>query len=238
MNKLNLQDLLIFENEDFFALNKPPHVSTLSERTSPAKSLLDYARDFEPNAQACHRLDKETSGVILFARHAEAYRHASIQFERRKVTKVYHAVANGLHDLQGIQVYLPLTIGRNNIVYVDKAEGKEAETIFNTLKAYRKHTLVECMPITGRMHQIRVHLSVLGAPIVGDAMYGGADIYLSDIKHKFNLKKDTDEQPLIGRVALHARSLNIELLDGQRTMINAEYPKDIRALINQLERNS
>ena len=94
------------------------------------------------------------------------------------------------------------------------------------------------MPITGRMHQIRIHLACLKAPIVADSMYGGKDIFLSELKKKFHLKQDTEELPLIRRVALHAHSLSFNLLDGSPIAVEAPYPKDFGVLVKQLEKFS
>lgn len=238
MKKLNFQDLLIFENEDFYLVNKPPFVSTLSERhDDKAENMLRLAKSYCSDAQAGHRLDKETSGVLIFAKHPEAYRHIAMQFEHRQVTKIYHAVVAGVHDFQGILVNLPILPLKIGVVKIDRAEGKEAETLFNSLEIYKAHTLVECIPFTGRMHQIRIHLQCLKAPIVMDALYGGPAIYLSEFKRKFKLAKDTEEQPLISRVALHARALNFALMNGERLTVEAPYPKDMEALIRQLEKN-
>lgn len=238
MKKPTFPDLLLFENEDFFFINKPPHTATLDERhDDKGLSMLRQAKLYWPDAQVGHRLDKETSGVLVFAKHPEAYRHISMQFEHRQVTKIYHAVVGGIHDFQGVIVNLPILPLKTGTVKIDKADGKEAETVFNTLEVYRAHTLVECIPFTGRMHQIRIHLACLKAPIVMDEMYGGPPIYLSEIKRKFKLAKDAEEMPLISRVALHARALNIGLMNGERLHIEAPYPKDMEALIRQLEKN-
>jgi 23S rRNA pseudouridine955/2504/2580 synthase len=162
-----------------------------------------------------------------------------MQFEHRQVEKRYHAVVNGTHDLEMISVYLPIAMKRDGtMVAIDRQKGKEADTIFNTMKVYRNHTLVECMPITGRMHQIRIHLVCLKAPIVCDPTYGGEMIYLSDLKRKFNLKKETEEQPLIKRVALHAHSLTFRLLNAEIIKIEAPYPKDFEVLVKQLDKFS
>ncbi len=239
MKKLKFEDIILYEDKDYILVNKPPHISTLDERAIlSAGSIIRSAKSYNPEAQVCHRLDKETSGVLAIAKTPEAYRHLSIQFEERRVKKVYHAVVGGVHDFDGINVYLPIRSLKNGTVKIDKTDGKIAETNFYTTKAYKHHTLVECHPITGRMHQIRIHLSCLKAPIVHDEMYGGKPIYLSEIKRNFNLKKDTDEQPLIQRVALHASSLTFENLEGKETTVEAPMPKDMRALINQLEANA
>jgi 23S rRNA pseudouridine955/2504/2580 synthase len=236
--KINFQDLIIFENEDFLLVNKPPHLATLDERTADrGGSVLRLAKEHNSELQAAHRLDKETSGVLAFAKNPAAYRHLAMQFENREVTKRYHAVVKGIHDLDGISVYLPiLPLKNGTVVKIDRVNGKIAETIFNTLKVYRGYTLVECMPITGRMHQIRIHLSCLKAPIVNDPQYGGEPIFLSSLKRKFNLKKETDEQPLIQRVALHAHSLSFALMNGEPVKIEAPYPKDFEVLVKQLNK--
>ncbi len=236
--KINFKDIILFENEDFLLVNKPPHLATLDERTADrGGSVLRLAKEYNPALQAAHRLDKETSGVLAFAKNPAAYRHLSMQFEHRQVTKRYHAVAGGIHDLDSISVYLPiLPLKNGTAVKIDKLEGKIAETIFNTLKVYRGYTLIECMPITGRMHQIRIHLSCLKAPIVNDPQYGGEPIFLSSLKRKFNLKKDTEEQPLIQRVALHAHALSFRLMDGEPVRIEAPYPKDFEVLVKQLNK--
>src|SRR5690606_496176 len=149
-------------------------------------------------------------------KHPAAYRHMSLQFEHREVTKRYHAVSTGVHDLDGISVYLPiLPLKNGTAVKIDRESGKIAETIFNTLKIYKGYTLVECIPVTGRMHQIRIHLSCLKAPIVNDPQYGGKPGYLSELKRNFNLKKNTDEVPIMQRVAPQAWSLRFRRMDGE-----------------------
>jgi 23S rRNA pseudouridine955/2504/2580 synthase len=238
--KLNFKDLILFENDEYILVNKPPYVATLDERNADnPNSILRLAKAYSPDAQVAHRLDKETSGVLAIAKNPEAYRHLAMQFEHREVAKRYHAVVNGVHDFEGVSVYLPIyALPRDGVVKIDRQRGKEAETIFNTLRAYRQHTLVECLPITGRMHQIRIHLTCLKAPIAGDDTYGGKPIFLSELKRNFNLKKDTDEQPLTRRVALHARSLTFDLLNGEPLQVEAPYPKDFEVLVRQLEKTA
>jgi len=238
LKKSDIKSLILFEDEDFFLLNKPPHTSTLDERhKDKSESMLRMAKEYHPDAQAGHRLDKETSGVLLFAKNPAAYRHIAMQFEHRQVGKMYHAVVGGIHHFEGILVNLPIFPLKTGVVKIDREEGKEAETLFNTLEVYKAHTLVECMPFTGRMHQIRIHLQCLKAPIVMDYLYGGPEIYLSQFKRKFKIAKDTEEQTLIQRVALHARSLHFEGMKGTAIQVDAPYPKDMAALVRQLELN-
>jgi RluA family pseudouridine synthase len=234
--KIKFEDIVLFENENYVVVNKPAFIATLEDR-SESINLLQLARQVYPDAQVCHRLDKETSGALAIARNPEAYRHLSIQFEKREVVKRYHAVADGLHQFSDFLVDAPILKQDDGTVRISNREGKPAQTWFNSLKSFRMHTLVECKPITGRMHQIRIHLSLSGAPIMGDTQYGGKLFYLSQVKRGFNLKKGTDEEPFMKRMALHAFSLLFQDLDGTAIEVEAPYQKDMAALLKQLEAN-
>lgn len=238
MKKLNFADLIVFEDEDFIAISKPYDVSTLEDRDKTRQNILKMAKTYANDAQVCHRLDRETSGILMIAKNPEAYRHMSMQFENREVTKIYHAVIEGTKKLDNEMVDLPISILKDGSVRIDKMEGKESATIFNTLKAFHRYSLVACLPITGRMHQIRIHLSTIGHPIIADELYGGKQIFLSQLKRNFKLKKDTEELPLMKRVALHAKALTFKNLAGEELTVTAEYPKDFAVLIRQLEENT
>ena len=177
----------------------------------------------------------EEGGVdaLAFARNPEAYRHLSLQFEHREINKIYHAVVDGIHDFQDTLVEIPILKLDDGTVTLSR-QGKDATTHFTTLEAFRAHTLVECRPVTGRMHQIRIHLRHLKAPITGDLIYGGRPFLLSEVKRKFNLKKGAEEQPLMRRMALHAFRLEFADLAGNQRVVEAPYPKDFRALVRQL----
>ncbi len=235
-SKINFPDIILFEDDNYVVVNKPPFLSTLEDRNEKV-NLLRLARTYCADAQVCHRLDKDTSGVLAIAKNPEAYRHLSIQFEKRQVTKLYHAVADGIHQFNDTMVDQPILKQDDGIAKISKREGRPAVTYFTSIKSYRHHTLVSCRPITGRMHQIRLHLSYLGAPITGDELYGGKLFFLSQVKRNFNLKKETEEQPIMKRMALHAFSLEFSDLSGNTKTIEAPYPKDFQVLIKQLDVN-
>ncbi len=234
----SFKESILREDQDYIIINKPYGIPTLDDRDQTVKGILRLAKEYWPDAQACHRLDKETSGILVLAKNPESYRHLAMQLEHREVNKVYHALVSGVADLKEVIIDAPLHTLNAGVVRIDRTEGKEAQTIFNTLEVFKKHSLIQCEPITGRMHQIRVHLTYLKFPIVADHQYGGTDIYLSEIKKKFNLKLDTDEKPLISRVALHAFSMGFFALDGTPVYTEAPYSKDMDALIKQLRKNS
>lgn len=231
----NFERSILFEDSDYILINKPPFVSTLEDRNDPV-NILALAKAYEPEAQACHRLDKDTSGVLAIARNPGAYRHLSMQFENREVKKIYHAVADGIHGFSDQLVDAPIEKQNDGTARLSH-KGKSAQTYFTTLKTFKNHSLIECRPITGRMHQIRVHLSFLKAPITGDELYGGKLFFVSSVKRGFNLKKMSEEQPLMKRMALHAFSLEFDLLNSEKKLVEAPYPKDFQALIKQLSEN-
>jgi 23S rRNA pseudouridine955/2504/2580 synthase len=234
MPKLHLNDILLFEDQNFLVVNKPAFLSTLEDRASD-QNLLKIAREAFPEASVGHRLDKDTSGVLVVTKNPEAYRHIAMQFENRKVAKVYHAVADGRHDFQNKLVNVPIEKQNDGHVRVARS-GKPSETYFQTLEIFKQHTLIECRPVTGRMHQIRIHLSFSKAPIAGDDYYGGKPILLSDLKRRFKLAKNSEEEPFMKRFALHALKIAFTDLDGKLIEAEAPYPKDFKALINQLSK--
>lgn len=231
----HIRDMMIYEDSNYIIINKPAHISSLDERFGGKVSILQLLRAYEEKAQLCHRLDKETSGVLIAARNPETYRYVSGLFAKREISKYYHAFVYGVHNFKDYSSDLPLHVTSRGFATVDHKVGKPSETIFNTLKAYRRHSLVECRPITGRLHQIRIHLSRLKAPILSDPNYGGEMFYLSSVKRRFNLKKETEEQPLISRVALHAAAIRFTTESGEEISAEAPYPKDLRALKKQLD---
>lgn len=234
MKKLNIDDLILFENEDILAFNKPSGLATLEDRNAEI-NVLSMLKEKYPDIKNCHRLDKYTSGVLLFAKNPETYRFISIQFQNREVKKVYHAVVRGAADFDPLEINAPLLIKPSGPVTCDFRHGKESLTIFHTLNQYKTCALVDCRPITGRKHQIRVHLKYAGHPIVADDAYGGDPIFLSQIKRKYN-PSQTEERPIIGRMALHAYSIGFKRINGDYLTIEAPYPKDFRLLISQLEK--
>jgi len=229
-------ELIIHEDDNLIVINKPPFVASLDEREGGEVNILRLAKKYHADAQVCHRLDKETSGVLLIAKNPETYRLVSIEFERRRVNKTYHAIIQGTHVFEDLHVNLPILNQGNKNVTIDRANGKPAETIFNSIKYFKHYTLVECKPITGRMHQIRIHLATQHAAIVGDAMYKGKPVYLSQIKKRgFTLAKGEEELPIMKRFALHSKAVDFTI-DGKHYSFVAEYPKDFATLLKQLEK--
>ncbi len=234
LKNLSFEELIIFENENYILINKPPFIASLDDRADN-KNLLGLAKEVNEEYQICHRLDKETSGIVVFAKNADAYRHFAIQLENREVKKIYHAVIHGLHKFEDFEADEPLYTTSTKS-RVDFRSGKPSFTLIGTLELFKKHTLVKCFPVTGRMHQIRAHLAYHEAPIVNDPSYGGKASYLSELKRNYNHKKWEEENPMINRVALHSSQVAFKDLNGEVIEGEAEYPKDFSVLIKLLRK--
>ncbi|MCC6818678.1 MAG: RluA family pseudouridine synthase [Bacteroidia bacterium] len=237
MASIRFKDIVIFEDEHIIAINKPPFIASLHERfDSHAQSIIELCKAVNEEYSLCHRLDRETSGVMLIAKDNETYRHIAMQFEKRQITKVYHAVVQASVNLSDLEVDLPLYTDSKRKVQISAKKGKPSRTFFNTLKQYKHFSLLACMPETGRLHQIRVHAASQNLPLVCDELYGGKVPELSLIKKKVNYAHDEVSKPLMNRVALHAFSIQFSDLSGQFIKIEAPYPKDFEVLIKLMDK--
>jgi 23S rRNA pseudouridine955/2504/2580 synthase len=230
------KNIILSEDENLIFINKPSGISSLDERSGDAPSILSMAKRYDPEAQLCHRIDKETSGILVIARNPETYREMAINFEKRQVDKVYHAVVGGQLDVQKKSILLPLGTTKTGLAKIDMKEGKLAETIVSTLKMFQHYTLLECRPVSGRLHQIRIHLSSQNFPLVCDTSYGGKIPFLSKLKRDFKTSKWENEQGMMQRVALHAYRLQFELNE-KKYDITAPYPKDFDVFVKLLEKH-
>lgn len=224
-------DIILYEDDNLIVVNKPPFVASLDERTGDGTSLLRMAKRYAEDAQLCHRLDRETSGALVIAKNPEAYRYMSMQFEDRQVVKIYHAVIDGVVRFDNLVVDLPIKVDKSNRVNIDYAEGKPAITYFNTLELFNNFTLVECKPVTGRMHQIRIHLATQNAVITGDVAYRGKLPMLSKYKRGYKYSKLEEEKPMVSRFLLHAARISFVSPDNKTLTIDAPYPKDFEVFL-------
>jgi 23S rRNA pseudouridine1911/1915/1917 synthase len=231
---------VIFENEHFIAINKPAGMLSIPDRTQSEPSLKDFLIQKYGSIFTIHRLDKETSGIILFAKDEETHKYFSKQFEERSVEKFYMGLVHGSLPNKTGTVDAPIMehpIFKGQMV-VNK-NGKPSITDYEVIEDLSKYSLVKFQLHTGRTHQIRVHAKNMGHPLVCDPLYGdGKPVLLSSIKKKFKLSKHDDgERPLLNRVGLHSYQLKFKDAEGKEFDLTAELPKDIRALLQQLKKN-
>lgn len=229
---------VIYSDEEIVVLNKQSGILIAADRYNPDAPRLDMLAQKEfGRLFAVHRIDKDTSGIIVYARTAQAHKNLSEQFEKRLVHKTYHALVYGHPLWQNLHVDLALQPdgdARHRTV-VSKKNGKPSVTDFTNLGSCGPYTWIIAEPKTGRTHQIRAHLAANGFSIVCDPLYGGNQkpVRLSEIKRKWN-GDETEERPLLNRLALHAYKIEFtHPLTGEPVSFCAPYPKDLEAVRKQ-----
>lgn len=239
MANKNFDYSTIYSDEDIIVLNKRSGILIAADRYNPDAPRLDLlAQEEFGKLYAVHRIDKDTSGIIIYARNLQAQRNLSMQFENRQVNKTYHALVYGHPLWEDLHVELKLKPDGDNRhrTVVDKKFGKPSITDFHNFGSCGPYSWIEAKPKTGRTHQIRVHLAANGLSIVCDPLYSGNQkpLRLSEIKKKWNGDED-EERPLLSRLALHAYKIEISHpKSGEKMIFTAPYPKDMEASRKQI----
>ncbi len=232
----------IYEDQYLVAVNKPANMVTHPargyQRGTLVNAMMYHCRNLSNGEDPVrpgivHRLDKDTTGVIVVAKDDEAHWRLALQFERRKIHKEYLAVVEGEVELDSDRIDAP--IGAHPYVRerysVRKEIGRPASTVYHVIERLKGFTFVRLLPETGRTHQLRVHMSFLHHPIVGDTLYGARRISMGD------LFGTNDLTPIIGRFALHAHQLEFRHpITGQEMKLQAPLPPDFEQLLEILRR--
>ena len=245
---------VLHEDEHLLALAKPAGLLTTPDADEPSRTnlmALLHAGIAQGAAWAkernlsylvnAHRLDFDTTGVLLLAKNKPALVALANEFGSNKPLKTYVALSSGMPAEPEFTVDAKIgpQTRQLGVMRIDLQGGKKAITRFKVREQFRGFTLLECQPLTDRLHQIRVHLRSLGLHVLGDATYMGRPLYLSQIKSKYEPKRDVAERPLMGRAALHAERLEIlHPATGQPFSITAEWPKDFRVTVKYLRQFS
>ena len=208
---------IIYKDEQILVIDKPAGIPVLPDGwEQDAPYLVKMLEEEHGKLWVVHRLDKGTSGVMVFARDAESHRALNIQFENHEAQKTYHAIMEGNPKWEEKVTKYPLraNVGKKHRTAVDDKNGKPAETHFRVIKRYQDAALVEAKPMTGRTHQIRVHAYALGHPLLGDVLYSAQETWL------------------ITRPALHAQTLSlIHPMTNERMKFTAPHPADFESVL-------
>lgn len=230
---------VIYNDDDIVVLNKRSGLLIAADRYDEDAPRLDLLAEKEfGKLFAVHRIDKDTSGCVIYAKNPESHRNLSMQFENREVEKIYHALVYGhpLWDENHVEKKLLIDGDPRHRTVINARYGKIAITDFRNLGSCGPYSWIEARPHTGRTHQIRVHLQSLGISIVCDPLYSGNQhpVLLSEIKRKWNGNPD-EERPLLSRLALHAYKLTLaHPKTGEKMTFTAPYSKDMDATRKQL----
>jgi len=214
---------IIYSDDHILVINKPAGLPVLPDgwdATRTAPYLIKMLEEQFNKVWVIHRLDKFTSGVMVFAHTAEAHRDLNIQFEKHEIEKVYHAITVGVPAWSDKTTKRPLrvNVGHKHRTMVDDKNGVRSETRFKVIYRYQANALLEAKPMTGRTHQIRVHAYALGIPLLGDILYSAP------------------ETDLIARPALHAYSISFNHPETKKRLaFTAGYPDDFKDALKKLK---
>ena len=250
---------LVYEDQNIIAVNKASGIAVSGDRWDDSAQRLDklVAGSLSPEIRLfrVHRIDRDTSGLVVFAKNSDSHSFLSGLFEKRSVYKRYIAIVNGRPLWKEEACDLPLVPDGNkkHQTIIDKFQGKKSFTRFRVLCSAGTYSVLEVLPETGRTHQIRVHAAALGFPVVCDSLYGSEKpVYLSSFKRKWR-GDPLEEKPLLARLGLHAEKLHIPAAKSSEAEVDrriavpglwadglklkAAIARDMAALINQMEKN-
>jgi 23S rRNA pseudouridine955/2504/2580 synthase/23S rRNA pseudouridine1911/1915/1917 synthase len=243
---------ILLDDDNLVAVEKPAGLASIPGRGETDSLLeriaaqmgLPHKGEQDPRIRVVHRLDKDTSGVVLFAKNIETQRHLSHQFQNNVVEKEYLALVAGHPDADEGEIdgrIGPHPNSRTRMAVLK--HGRPALTRWKLEKRFREMSLLRVFPKTGKTHQIRVHLKHIGLPLALDPLYNPirkpdalAGIFLSQFKRDYRAS-DRDERPLIARLTLHAERITFDHPTFGKTIVVAPLPKDFRVVLSQLERH-
>lgn len=209
---------ILFENDDLLVVEKPEGIASIPERQKEKECLFDLVSAFiGQKVFVVHRLDKEVSGLLLFAKRAAAHKDLNDQFSQREIHKTYMAVAHGVIKRSFTAIDAPIRQFGSGRMGIDLKQGKPCITEFSVTRRFEKYTLVKIRPLTGRRHQIRVHFYSIGHPLVGDRRYGEKTL-----------------QSHFPRLLLHAHQLTCRLLSGEEMTFQSPLPASFRQVMQTM----
>jgi 23S rRNA pseudouridine1911/1915/1917 synthase len=228
---------VLYEDENLIAVNKPAGLLVTPDRWNPSiATVQDMIREYlrreagggHPNVRVVHRLDKDTSGVTVLAKNVKTQTFLSGQFEKGEVSKTYFAITKGvIQKEEGIINLSLLESTKKPGTMTVNSKGKKSISLYKVMERFKNSTLVEVNPLTGRTHQVRVHMMAIGHPLLFDPIYGdNLPLYLSDLKKDYKQKKGK-EKPFLSRLTLHAFRLSLREPSEKTLVLEAPVPEDL-----------
>jgi len=238
---MKLKPTIVFEDEDLIIVNKPARFLSIPDRfRHDLPNVVSWLKSEREEVFVVHRLDKETSGILCFAKNSDAHRHLSKQFEERSAEKIYLALLDGTPYKEEGEINQPIaeSMSSRGKMLVTR-RGKPSLTLYKVIEKFKNFCLVEANIKTGRTHQIRVHFQFIGHPLAIDKVYGKRDEFLlSEIKRKkYRRGKDQEERAIMSRTTLHAYKLELtHPKTEERMAFSAELPKDFDVMMKLLRK--
>lgn len=229
----------IYKDEDILVVNKAPGIPVIPGRNLKVRSLVELLKStYKQEIFVNHRIDRFTSGIVLFALNKEAHSAINTQFQNNEVKKVYQCICVGKANTEETLIDRPIFIDSRSQKVSIQPKGKKSISYYQALESAQNFHKVQVRIETGRTHQVRVHMASEKLPIIGDELYNKKPFYfLKDIKKKYSESKNKESRPLISRQALHAYELSFEHPTKKEVMhFSAEWPKDMKACWKVLQK--
>ncbi len=242
MNKSDLPFEILYEDENYLLINKISGILTIPDRYNyNLPNLINILNELYSPIYVVHRLDRDTSGVMLFARNEKAHKYANTLFEEQNIERIYHVFVRGQFPTNEVEIDIPLLMNMTEKGRViPSARGKYSLTQVKLIEKYRYASLLECKLITGRQHQIRVHLTTIGYPLLVDELYSeNKAFYLSNIKRNYKIEEFSEEKPILNRLSMHSYKLEFfDEISNKTISATANYHKDFETTLKLLSKYS